>query len=368
MPFTLGGDGTILPPRKKQENRLGAPLVRSGIDRPGMSRADSSQSSSSTVQQSAPAFVQPDLKVRAPAEPTQLPQGTPANVFPIARRRAKTLPQAVQSAIAQSGGAVVPIANIKVARERPRMMTPAAQGTSDSGYRGPSVQARPTAPADVDLARLCPVVFILEAAKRSRGLEIAGRSLTAEQVATAAAKLVGPVQKLIEEGKIPADSYADCQRQYCKRFGCADEAPAAPPAQDTTTAPPPPPPAQEPPATPPPASSPPAPPAQDMVSPPPPPPPPAPSSGGGGITPYVPPTRDDLIVVEPPIMPLVKPEPKKSNTLWWLVALIAGGLLIKKLSAVKVVGAAMAGAPLIAELESDESESQEPSEAHESED
>ena len=59
------------------------------------------------------------------------------------------------------------------------------------------------------------------------------------------------------------------------------------------------------------------------------------------------------------ILPIIKPaEKKSSSSLWWLVALIGGGLLIKKLSAVKVVGAAMAGAPLIAELESDEPESE----------
>jgi hypothetical protein len=299
--------------------------------------------------------VQPDLQVRAPAEPTQLPQGTPSNVFTIARRRAKTLPQAVQSAIAQSGGAVVPIANIKVARERLAPMAPVAKSAPSNEYSGPSVMT--SEPAAIDVARLCPIVFILEAAKRSRGLEISGRSLTPEQVALAASKLLDPVQKMLESGRIPADAYAACQRHYCKRFGCAEDAPVeppAPPAQDTSSTPP--------------ASSPPAPPAQDMVSPPVPPAPPAPASGGGGITPYTPPPREDLIIVEPPIMPLVMTEPKKSNTLWWLVALIAGGLLIKKLSAVKVVGAAMAGAPLIAELESDESEANEAAEAHESED
>ena len=354
MPFTLGGDGNILPPRKNQNNGLGAPMAPSAP----------------LAQTSQPAFIEPDLKVRAADQATKLPAGTPSNVFAIARRKAKTLPQAVQSAIAQSGGAVIPLANVRVGQPVRPAVTQTQQPAADAGYRGPSLMAPQS--GTVDRARLCAMVFVLEAAKRSRGLEINGNSLTPEQVAAVAVKLLSPLKALLDSGKIPAEDYAACVAAYCKRFGC-EEVTVPPPASFTppTEPQPAPPPAREPPPAQPPANAS-IPPASDMVSMPPPPPPPQspPPANGSGITPFVPSTPPPEPPQPPMILPIIKPaEKKSSSSLWWLVALIGGGLLIKKLSAVKVVGAAMAGAPLIAELESDEPESEEnePEEAHENE-
>lgn len=331
MPFTLGGDGTILPPRK--------------------TRTDSS-----VVQTSQPAFVEPDLRVRAAPDGTQLPQGTPANVFSIARRKARTLPEAVQSAIARSGGRVMPLPNIRVAGngasnslgdtqdfELERRTPTGITATSSDAAEQP---AESGGAAVVPLDRLCPLVFVLEAAKRNRSVEISGAAFSAEQVAAAAAKLVEPVQKMLEAGTIRADDYAACVEKYCAEYGCAPSKQA--PVEERVSpemsvAPeeraPAPAPAPEPPLLPPPSF--------------------LPAATDRGVDPAGP--RRESVA---PMQIMQAPPKQGSGTLWWLVALIAAGVIVKKLSDVKVVGAAMAGSPLIAELESDAAE-HEPEEAQE---
>lgn len=365
MPFTLGGDGTILPPRKSESTRLGS------------------------MRQ----------EVRPSAQPTVLPQNTPSNVVSIAKRKSKTLPQAVQSAIAKSGGTVIPIANIQ-SQQPASPQAPVLQRRQQSAP--PQSGSTPFSAPAIDAERLCLMVFILEAAKRNRSLDVGNKTLTVAQVAAAAAKLVESMKAAIKSGQIDANAYAKCAELYCKRYGCQDTLTASrqPPPQPSGTSclktdrpcpqgftcdassglcvpvggatPQPAPPRPAPPAPPPQ----PAPPTPQPVTPTPQPTPPAPQpappapqpSSGGGITPYY--VIPDDTNVEPP--PAVEPAKKKSsNTLWWLVALIGGGLLIKKLAAVKVIGAAVAGAPIIAELEGDEPEEPEEHEAeaaHESED
>jgi hypothetical protein len=305
MSFTLGGPGTILPPRKKQSDQ------------------------GSVVQESAPAFTEPGIRVVSDGQTNRLPIDTPKNVIEIgSRKRFRSLPEVVQTAIAKSGGVVVPIANLRAAPQRRLGATPSTLKT--------------------DL--LCTMVFIVEAARCKRGLSVTAGTKTVtktpEEIAEYAVEKVIPALNAIMAAKPElADVVAQCQADYYTKYGkCGKDGRTRPPAEESPKQ-------EKPPVS---EDLPPSPPVSEEVPPEPPPAPPAP-------TPEPPPPAPPVIVI--PETPPVVEEKKKQGmgNLWWLVALIGGGLLIKKLAAVKVIGAAVAGVPLVAEMDdSDETE-----EAHE---
>lgn len=314
MSFTLGGDGTILPPRKKKD----------GLDRV-----------TGVVEQSAPAFTEPGIRVISDGQTNRLPMDTPKNVVEIgSRKRFRSLPEAVQSAVAKSGGVVIPIANLR--------------DTQDAGIAAKKSTPYST-PGVVDKSNLCRLVAITEAARRGAPLKIGNTTYSVDQVKAAAVPILAVLQKALDAGLITAEDIARCRKiANDTGGGGGGDAGTGTGGGDTGTGT-----------------------GTDTGtgtgtgtdtgdgggagtgdgS----------GGGGGGTGQDTTPPAD---------------EKKKEGlgNLWWLVALIGGGLLIKKLAAVKVIGAAVAGVPLVAEMddseeteESEQEEHGEPPEAHDSE-
>jgi hypothetical protein len=319
MSFSLGGDGTFLPPRKSTPKPSlppgTTPVPQDALPSIGVSaRGESRQA----VQVSEPAFTEPAVRVASDGQTARLPIDTPKNVVEIGnRKRFRNVQEVAQSAIAKSGGTVVPLENIR-----------------DSGTRAATPSARAVAPtAASPEARLCQLVFVTQAAKFGHSLEVAGKAYSVEQVRAAAPKIVAMLEKGVRDGKISVDQIKACVDAYCKQASCV------PPSQTGTS---------------------------NVVD------QPAAASVNAPAASALAP------VAAPPLISLVKPTPevavieevpaapaKKSNALWWILALAGGALLLKKLAGVKVIGAAMAGAPLIAELESEDDDEDEEEDAHE---
>lgn len=325
MSFTLGGGGNFLPPRPKKQ-----------ADRP-----TTQTSSGRVVQQSDPAFVEPGLKVRAGDQSVRLPIDTPKNVTQIANRRPKNIAEAAQSAVAKSSGVVIPLANFRDLKPKGAVSQPAipGAGATVTNLRTPGVgrTKKAVVPAAVDQSgkaaeTLCRLVFIVQAAKFGHALEYAGKTYSVEQVVSAAPKAAMALDAALKSGKASVDAIEACVRLYCQQNSCklpsqtgtenvVDQSAAT--SVNTT-----------------PGATTGQPPIAPVVV--------GPTTTGSGITPYLP---------DEPVRLIKKDEPKdekKSNALWWVLGLAAAALLVKKLAAVKVVGAAVAGAPLIAELDGDE--------------
>lgn len=315
MSFSIGGDGPFLPPRKQKPQGLGAAKDRA-TPKP-------------VVQESAPAFTEPGVQVAAGDQTVKLPIDTPRNVVDIgSRRKFKNLSEAAQTAIAKSAGTVVPVANI---RDDRAPFQPSQQPPADA-----TQATLPPPSGNVDADKLCKAVFILQAARYGHTLDVDGKLFSVEQVRSAAEKVAPALQRALKEGRVSPEQVQACADAYCRQFSCAAPSQTMPPDQVSPPAPP-------------------APAAREETAAPvvvAPAPTPAPSSGGG-IVRFVAPAapRDEEVAVS-----VQKLEKKSSSSLWWLVALIGAGILVKKLSAVKVIGAAVAGVPLIAELESDADE------------
>jgi len=334
MSFTLGGDGTILPPRKSTPKPTlppGTKLVpQDALPSVGVSaRGESRQA----VQTSEPAFTEPAVRVASDGQTARLPIDTPKNVVEIGnRRRFRSVQEVAQSAVAKSGGTVIPLDNIR-----------------DSGTRTVTPAARAVAPtAASPEARLCQLVFVTQAAKYGHVLEVGGKAYSVEQVRAAAPNIVAMLEKGVRDGQVSLEQIKACVDAYCKQASCV------PPSQTGTS---------------------------NVIDQP---------AAASVNAPAAPPAAPATAPMSPaPLISLVRPAPapaevavieevpkakSSSKALWWILALAGGALLLKKLAGVKVIGAAMAGTPLVAELESDdeneeedEPESHGPPEAHASE-
>lgn len=330
MSFSLGGDGTFLPPRKNQQadnTGLGA-----GFRTPG--GPSDRTPSGRVVQQSEPAFDEPGIKVRSGDQSVRLPIDTPKDVARIATRKPKSVAEAAQSAVAQASGVVIPLANFRDLKPRGDTQ-PAVPGrdATVTNLRTPGVARTKKAvvPAAVDPSgksaeALCRLVFIVQAAKFGHALEYAGKTYSIEQVVSAAPKAAMTLDAALKTGKVSVDAIEACIRLYCQQNSCklpsqtGTENVVDQPATTSVNTPP-------------------------MLA------PPVKDDPGTSITPFATSTPKLLQKEEP-----AAPAEKKSNALWWVLGLAAAALLVKKLAAVKVVGAAVAGAPLIAELDGDEDE------------
>lgn len=338
MSFSLGGPGDILPPRSKPQDSFKDPRSQP-VKQP-------------LVQESVPLDVPPTTKpsVAAGPQPVTVPQGRPASVTNIADRRAKTKSEAVQSAIAQATGNVIPLPNIKKVTDtlRAGMMNPGGSWSQPVNNGG-----RPAGPRRPGLSKegLCTAVGIVEAQRHGNSITISGnegkmRLLAGEELVSAAKSAAALVQKALDAGDVSKQDIADCQAEYCKRAQCK--------ADHSTGA------AEKPPANAPPVPTPP------VVT----------DTGSGGtapatttseipdalLPPALPPATTDALPPTVSVEPLAikKDEPKAdgmspaSKGFLWVAALVMAGVLIKKLSAVKVVGAAVAGVPLVADMGDDE--------------
>lgn len=325
MSFSLGGDGTFLPPRKNQQadnTGLGA-----GFRTPG--GPSDRTPSGRVVQQSDPAFVEPGIKVRSGDQSVRLPIDTPKNVTEIANRPPKNVREAAQSAVAKASGVVIPLANFRDLKPKGAVSQPAIPGTV-TNLRTPGIARNakakvPTFAVSEGKAAetLCRLVFIVQAAKFGHSLEYTGKTYSIEQVVSAAPKAAMTIDAALKAGKASVEAVDACVRLYCTQNSCNL------PSQTGTS---------------------------NVVD----------QSASNSVNTLAPVIRDDpgtsitpyttstpkLLQKEEP----AAPAEKKSNALWWVLGLAAAALLVKKLAAVKVVGAAVAGAPLIAELDGDEDE------------
>jgi hypothetical protein len=202
---------------------------------------------------------------------------------------------------------------------------------NSTAYTGPK-----TAGGDV-----CNAVFVVQAAKCGRGLQIGKSRLSAEDIQKAASQAEAMIDAALRAGTTTEKDIAQCVELYEIQYGSCASIPAAPPAL--------------PPAAPPISSG-------------------GGGSGGGG--------GGGLFI--PEVLPGggggsggagggaggdETTAQKKGLSIWWLVAIIGGGLLIKKLAQTKVIGAAVAGVPLIAGMdEDDDDENEQAEEAEKDED
>lgn len=329
MSFSLGGNGTFLPPRpKKADESLGSMRIQP-------KQADRT-SSGRVVQTSEPAFDEPGIKVRSGDQSVRLPIDTPKNVTQIANRVPKNLQEAAQSAVAKSSGVVIPLANFRDLKPKGAVSQPAVPGR-DGSLRTPGLVRRRTAKVPVaaaaagkDTEALCRLVFIVQAAKYGHALEAGGKTYSVEQVVSAAPKAAQTLDAALKAGKTTVEAIEACVRLYCQQNSCSlPSQTGTSNVVDDTTSP-------QVNAQPPMVLAPPV--ADDPTK---------------SITPYM--TSTPKMLQKDG---LVQPE-EKSNALWWLLGGVAALLLVKKLAGVKVIGAAMAGAPLVAELDDDGSDDDE---------
>jgi hypothetical protein len=407
MSFTLGGPGDILPPRPSQpSSRQIADQQSGGFQDP---RKQPVRQPQSAVQQSVPRDVAsrttPD--VAAGKQPVTIPQSRGATVTRIADRKPANKSEAIQSAIAQATGNVIPLPNIKAVTDSVRAgamlpggswAQPVTNGSGLSrggGFVDPTKTAtaadisrgnRSTGTVGSELSQaaqrkgitkdaLCNAVGIVEAQRHGNSITISlnnglMKELSGEALKTAARESSDLIKAAVRAGDVTERDVADCQSEYCKRARCGTDhstgtaekpaadapvvtpPPATPPASDTatgtattgstgtatstdtTTIPD----SMLPPALPP------------------------VTNGGGGGGGAAPPT---LVLLQPPalpdepvrVLPIVKGDAEAKTGMstatkgfLWVAAGVATYLLFKKLSGVKVVGAAMAGVPLIADL------------------
>jgi hypothetical protein len=252
--------------------------------------------------------------VASDGQTARLPIDTPKNVVEIGnRKKFRNVQEAAQSAIAKSGGTVIPISNIR-----------------DSGTRTVAPSTRAATPTQRDLSgQVCQVVFILQAAKFGHTLTVDGKTYSIEQVRDAAPRAAQMLDAAIKSGRVTQAQVKECVDGYCRQASCAL------PSQTGTS---------------------------NVLD--------QPAAASVNEAAPARTSQPPLITLLPPPAPRVAltevAEPaKKSHALWWLVALIGGGLLIKKLASVKVVGAAVAGVPLVAELSAEEDEEEEEDEESE---
>lgn len=388
MSFSLGGPGDILPPRPKQPSNQ--PTSRQIADQQsgGFQDPRSQPVKQPLVQESVPRDTasRTTPNVAAGKQPVTVPQGRGASVTRIADRKPTTKREAIQSAIAQATGNVIPLPNIKAVTDSVRAgaMLPggnwAQPVTNGSGLSrgGGFVDPTKTATAtgitrrgDVGTASgelsqaaqrkgitkdaLCNAVGIVEAQRHGNSITISlnngsMKELSGEALKTAARESSDLIKAAVRAGDVTERDVADCQAEYCKRARCGTD-------HSTGTA-------EKPAADAPVVTPPPAPAATDTAT-------GTATTGSTGtatstgtttipdsmLPPALPPATTDNLPPTVSIEPLViaKDAPKTGMStatkgFLWVAAAVAAYTLFKKLSGVKVVGAAMAGVPLIADL------------------
>lgn len=346
MSFTFGGTGDILPPRPKQSG--------------------STPGSQPLVQESVPRDVSPQTTpdVDSGGMPVTIPQGRSTTVLRLVGRKPTTKKEAIQSAIAQSTGNVIPLPNIKDITDalKAGVMRPNGTWRAPVGPGGPrggvNMNAPPTQRRGLTKAGLCTAVGIIEAQRHGNSITLSGnkgqmRVLSGAELIASAQSSAAIVAAAIVAGSITQQDIADCQAEYCKRAQCpANHSAGAatmptPPDSTTTTS-----------STGTAASTSTIEIPDSML------PPSLPQALGADVTST--PALPDAGVS---VLPFVKaPETGVSPAVkgfLWVFGGVAAYLLFKKLSGVKVVGAAMAGVPLIADLgDGDDAEDEEQDAGH----
>jgi hypothetical protein len=108
MSFSLGGDGTILPPRKSGPQSLGS--VESQAVNAAAARATSAQE----VIRQIDGGMNPKIIAPPPeSTPTVLPSDTPRAARRVAEAPAVTRDEKIRKAVAESKGVVIPFRNIR---------------------------------------------------------------------------------------------------------------------------------------------------------------------------------------------------------------------------------------------------------------